>query len=113
MNIAAGSNYAFLLESVEGGEGVAKYSFIGAEPYMTLRGRGNQTIIQKNGTRETYEECATEYLQRHFRERQLANRSDLTPFAGGAVGYLGYRAANWFEPALNRQASSATQSDWD
>lgn len=112
-NVAGNSNHAFLLESVEGGEGVAKYSFIGAEPYMIMRGRGNQIVIDKNGSRETHEGSAAEYLQRHFRERRLANRSDLAPFAGGAVGYMGYRAANWFEPALNRQPESATLSEWD
>lgn len=113
MKVADESNHAFLLESVEGGEGVARYSFIGAEPYMIMRGRGNQITIEKNGSRETHAECAADYLQRHFRERKLANRSDLAPFAGGAVGYMGYRAANWFEPALNRQAESANQSEWD
>jgi anthranilate synthase component 1 len=112
-NIVGDSKHAFLLESVEGGEGVAKYSFIGAAPYMIMRGRGNQIVIDKNGSRETHEGSAAEYLQRHFRERNLANRSELAPFAGGAVGYMGYRAANWFEPALNRQAQSSTQSEWD
>jgi anthranilate synthase component 1 len=113
INVAGKSEYAFLLESVEGGEGIARYSFIGGEPHMVLRGRGNESIIQKNGTRETYDESAAAYLQRHFRERKLANRSDLAPFAGGAVGYLGYRAAHWFEPALNRQPTSTSQSEWD
>jgi len=113
MKVAGDSSHAFLLESVEGGEGVAKYSFIGAEPYMIMRGRGNQIVIDKNGLRETHDESAAEYLQRHFRERKLANRSDLAPFAGGAVGYMGYRAANWFEPALNKQAQSTTPSEWD
>ncbi len=113
VNVAGSARYAFLLESVEGGEGVAKYSFIGADPFMIIRGRGNETIIEKRGERETRTESAAEYLQRHFRERQLANRSDLAPFAGGAVGYLGYRAANWFEPALNRQTESTVESGWD
>ncbi len=113
VNVAGSARYAFLLESVEGGEGVAKYSFIGADPYMIIRGRGNKTIIEKNGSHETHAESAAEYLQRHFRERQLANHNDLAPFAGGAVGYLGYRAANWFEPALNRQAESTIESGWD
>ncbi|MDQ2920728.1 MAG: hypothetical protein M3R52_03805, partial [Acidobacteriota bacterium] len=62
LNVAGHSNYAFLLESVEGGEGVAKYSFIGADPYMMIRGRGNETIIEKNGSRETHAESAAEYL---------------------------------------------------
>jgi anthranilate synthase component 1 len=113
VNIAGSARYAFLLESVEGGEGVAKYSFIGADPHMIIRGRGNETIIEQNGSRETHAQPAAEYLQRHFRERKLANLTDLAPFAGGAVGYLGYQAANWFEPALNREAERPTKSESD
>ncbi len=108
MTVAGQSHYAFLLESVEGSEGVAKYSFIGADPYMIVRGRGNETLINRSGVLETRSECATEFLQRHFREHQLASRNDLVPLAGGAVGYLGYRAANWFEPALRRRGASVS-----
>ena len=111
MSIAGRSDYAFLLESVEGSEGVAKYSFIGADPYMIVRGRGDETVINRGGILETRSECATEFLQRHFREHQLAGRSDLVPLAGGAVGYLGYRAANWFEPALQRHGASVSRAD--
>lgn len=113
VTVAGSASKAFLLESVEGGEGVAKYSFIGADPYMIIRGRGNQTFVERNGTSETRDEPAAEYLQRHFRERKLANRSHLTPFAGGAVGYLGYQAANWFEPALNRQTETKNTNESD
>jgi len=113
VNVAGSARNAFLLESVEGGEGVAKYSFIGANPYMLVRGRGNQTFVERNGSSETHTESAAEYLQRHFRERKLANRSNLPPFAGGAVGYLGFQAANWFEPALNRQTARETNESDD
>src|SRR6267142_6642854 len=113
VNVTGSASYAFLLESVEGGEGVARFSFIGADPHMIIRGRGNETFIEQNGSLETHAESASEYLQRHFRERKLANRTDLAPFAGGAVGYLGYRAANWFEPALNREAERPTRSESD
>jgi anthranilate synthase component 1 len=110
MNVAGSARYAFLLESVEGGEEVAGYSVIGADPHMIVRGRGDETIVERSGALETRFERATEYLKRHFSERKLANRTDLAPFAGGAVGYLGYRAANWFEPALNRDGKRASQS---
>lgn len=105
VNIAGSARYAFLLESVEGGEGVAKYSFLGADPYMIVRGRGDVTMVEREGATETFSECAMDYLRRHFRQNRLARRIDLGPFAGGAVGYLGYRASNWFEPALNKQRS--------
>jgi len=113
VNVAGSARNSFLLESVEGGEGVAKYSFIGADPYMIVRGRGNQTIVERNGSSETHAESAAEYLQRHFRERKLANRNNLPPFAGGAVGYLGYQAATWFEPALKRQTENTDPNKSD
>ncbi len=100
MRIAGESQYSFLLESVEGGERIARYSFLGAEPEMIVRGKGMQTIVERDGKTETYPAFATEWVRDYFRGRSLARRPGLVPFAGGAVGYLGYDAAQWFEPAL-------------
>lgn len=100
MRIANDTPYAFLLESVEGGERIARYSFLGADPEMIVRGRGMQTIVERNGETEVFPGVATEWVRDYFRERALARRPGLAPFAGGAVGYLGYDAARWFEPAL-------------
>jgi anthranilate synthase component 1 len=100
MRIAGDSPYAFLLESVEGGERIARYSFLGAEPEMIVRGKGMQTIVERDGKTESFLQVATEWVRDYFRGRSLARRSGLVPFAGGAVGYLGYDAAQWFEPAL-------------
>lgn len=102
VNIAGDARYAFLFESVEGGQTVANYSFVGAEPYMVVRGRGQQITIERNGVTETRAECLPEFLRRHFTENRLASELDLGPLAGGAVGYFGYGAAKWFEPALQR-----------
>jgi anthranilate synthase component 1 len=111
MCIAGNSPYAFLLESVEGGERIARYSFFGVEPQMIVRGRGLQTFVERNGKTETYPIVAKDWVRDYFRERILAQRSGLAPFAGGAVGYLGYDAAAWFEPVLKTddQDSSDTQ----
>ena len=100
MRIAESSPYSFLLESVEGGERIARYSFLGAEPEMIVRGKGLQTIVERNGKTESYPTIATEWVRDYFHGRSLARRPGLVPFAGGAVGYLGYDAAQWFEPAL-------------
>lgn len=102
MRIADDKPYSFMLESVEGGERVARYSFLGVKPYMILRGRGNQTVIEKNGESETLEGVhPLTYLREHFRDRELAKRAELPPFAGGAVGYFAYDAVKWFEPVLD------------
>lgn len=100
MRVAGDSPYAFLLESVEGGERIARYSFLGVDPEMIVRGKGMQTIVERDGKTESFPIVATEWVRDYFRGRSLARRSGLVPFAGGAVGYLGYDAAQWFEPAL-------------
>src|ERR687896_1279515 len=63
MRIADNAPYAFLLESVEGGERVARYSFLGAEPEMVVRGRGGQTIIERGGVREVRAVRAPEFVR--------------------------------------------------
>ena len=111
LRIAGDAPHAFLLESIEGGERLARYSFIGANPWMIARGRGNETTVQRDGQPEMLDQNAIEFLREHFRGRRLAHRAALTPFAGGAVGYLAYDAARWFEPVLARDGDSAESSD--
>ncbi len=100
MCLAGDSPNSFLLESVEGGERIARYSFLGADPEMIVRGRGKHTFVEREGKLEIHEMWATDWVREYFRERMLARRPGLAPFAGGAVGYLGYDAAGWFEPVL-------------
>lgn len=101
LRIAGEAPYAFLLESIEGGERVARYSFLGANPWMVARGRGGKTIVDKGGEREVREQNAIEFLREYFAGKNLAQRSGLAPLSGGAVGYLAYDAARWFEPVLD------------
>jgi anthranilate synthase component 1 len=96
--IAEHSDYAFLLESVEGGEQVGRYSFLGKDPFLIVRARGGKTIIDRAG--ETTESDAE--LIPTLRELMAGFHSPFVPglprFTGGAVGYLTYDAAAWFEP---------------
>ncbi len=101
LRVAGGAGHAFLLESVEGGERIARYSFIGAEPELVVRGRGDVTYVERRGEVEELRGVrATDYLREYFNSRTLARRAGLAPMAGGAVGYLTYDAARWFEPVL-------------
>jgi anthranilate synthase component 1 len=103
LRVAEGAPYAFLLESIEGGERVARYSFIGANPEMVVRGCGDDTLIEKGGKWEMLKGVrATDFAREHFRDRELARRGGLAPLSGGAVGYLSYEAARWFEPRLEK-----------
>lgn len=102
--------YAFLLESVEGGERVARYSFIGAAPDIIIRGQGHKTLVEKDGTSTEHDVNAVEFLRAYFQHRKLATRPGLAPLAGGAVGFLGYDASLWFEPVLQTPERHASPS---
>ncbi|MBM7842964.1 anthranilate synthase component I [Herpetosiphon giganteus] len=101
LKVAQG-HYSFLLESVEGGEQIGRYSFIGCEPHLIIRGLGQQSIIETaNGERTSYDDLTTlDQLERLVVGSQKANpapQPDLPRFTGGAVGFLGYETVRTFE----------------
>src|SRR5689334_11768833 len=110
LKIAEHSDYAFLLESVEGGEQVARYSFLGKDPFLILRSREGKTIIDRAGQTSESEQPFIATL----RELMAGYHSPFVPglprFTGGAVGYLGYDAAAWFEP-VDLQSTTAIDEE--
>lgn len=102
LKIAEHSDYAFLLESVEGGEHVGRYSFLGKDPFLVVRGTGAETQIEQAGSTTTHEEPLMKVLRNLMAEYSSPYVADLPRFTGGAVGYWDYDAAEWFEPAVAR-----------
>jgi anthranilate synthase component 1 len=98
LKIAEHSDYAFLLESVEGGEQVARYSFLGKDPFLILRSRDGKTIIDRAGQRTESEHSFVATVRELMAGFHAPFVPGLPRFTGGAVGYLGYDAAAWFEP---------------
>ncbi|MEW6126766.1 MAG: anthranilate synthase component I [Acidobacteriota bacterium] len=89
--------FSFLLESVEGGEKVARYSFLGFDPHTIVRARqGRVTIESDNKTQETDQPMLT-VLRRLSGQHIPVKLPDMPPFVCGAVGYIGYDAVRWFE----------------
>ncbi|HUF23071.1 MAG TPA: anthranilate synthase component I [Vicinamibacterales bacterium] len=101
LKIAEHSDYAFLFESVEGGEHVARYSFLGKDPFLVLRAREGRTMIDRAGTRTEADEPFVDVLRRIMNEFRSPFVPGLPRFTGGAVGFIGYDAAPVFEPALS------------
>jgi anthranilate synthase component 1 len=99
LKIAEHSDYAFLLESVEGGEHVGRYSFLGKDPFLVLRGRTGRTTIAQAGAETERSEPFIDVLRELVAEFQAPLVPELPRFTGGAVGYLDYEAAEWFVPA--------------
>src|SRR5690348_6539078 len=102
LSIAAGEPNSFLLESVEGGEKVGRYTFLGMKPYMILRARGGEVTLERGKKRERLEGSAFKALDRLLREHKPARVPGLPPFTAGAVGYFAHDAVRQLEklPAL-------------
>src|SRR5262245_136013 len=107
LKIAEHSDYAFLLESVEGGEHVGRYSFLGKDPFLILRGRRGETLIERAGVTETSARPFVDTLRELMNGFQSPFVPGLPRFTGGAVGYLGYDTAASFEPATMRSGEPA------
>ena len=107
LKIAEHADYAFLLESVEGGEHVGRYSFLGKDPFLILRARDGKTTIDRGGQTTESDRPFIETLRRLMADFRSPFVPDLPRFTGGAVGYLGYGAATWFEPVLGDLGGSA------
>ncbi len=90
--------WSFLLESVEGGQHLARYSFIGAEPYLTLRFANGAAQAIQAGYKQTqkYTDPLT-VLGSYLSDYRPVRLPDLPRFVGGAVGYLSYETAGCFE----------------
>jgi anthranilate synthase component 1 len=94
--------YSFLLESVEGSERWARYSFLGSQPRRIFKARGNQIEIIENGKSKKLESPAPlrvlEELMQGYRPVAVAG---VPPFFGGALGYVAYDAVEQFHEIKN------------
>lgn len=99
--------YAFLLESVEGGEKWARYSFLGSDPLMVLSAKDGRITLRRAGARAPErlpDGNPLEALRDLLRQFQPVSVPGLPRFQGGAVGYLAYDMVRHMEriPAATR-----------
>jgi anthranilate synthase component 1 len=91
--LATTGRNAFLLESVEGGELAARYSFVGSDPFRVVELRSGEVFVDGAPVPGS----PVEVLRRATNLGEVAPVDDLPPFAGGAMGYLGYDAVRVVE----------------
>jgi anthranilate synthase component 1 len=94
LRVAANEPEAFLLESVEGGEHVGRYTFIGVRPYRTMTAKDGHITVTEGRSRRSYEgDIFTELkaaLDKETPAQPVGSLSGLPPFTGGAVGFFAY-----------------------
>ncbi|HYF50279.1 MAG TPA: anthranilate synthase component I [Planctomycetota bacterium] len=112
------SDYAFLLESVERGERIGRYSFVGSAPEVIFRGhvlpQPGYTLERPGGASERHSGDPLLALEKYLAENAAIPAGEgvpVPPFSGGGVGYLGYDVIRLVEPRLNTPPSKAGVSD--
>ena len=93
-------NYAFLLESVEGGENIARYSFLGSQPSVLFHSKGHQVTIEyleKGETIVQEHEDPLRALEELMQNYRPVDSEELPKFHGGAVGYMSYDMVRFVE----------------
>ncbi|MFH0954313.1 MAG: anthranilate synthase component I [Verrucomicrobiota bacterium] len=107
------ASHTFLLESVEGGENVGRYSFIGGAPRAILRAYGRRVTLQDaSGLEQVLDADADplEALKRYMARFRPVRDPALPRFTGGAVGFLGYDCVSFFEQKVPTRTDNALRA---
>jgi anthranilate synthase component I len=104
LRIARDAKYSFLLESVEGGETIARYTFAGANPTEVFRARGRVCTLATGDKQVQFDEDPVEQLRRLTNRFRPVRVPELPPLIAGAIGYFAYDMVRLVEkiPATGR-----------
>ena len=95
--IAEKEPHAFLLESIERGVQIGRYTFLGARPYMRVRASAGKVEVERNGRTEKRAGNVFQVVKETLRAHRLAAVPGLPPFTAGAVGYFAYDVVRQLE----------------
>lgn len=115
--VCAGQPYSFLLESVEGGETLARYSLLGCDPLWVLEAKGDPsekqryctTQTHRDGTQKRFEGDPFNALSECLAPYHPVKLPQLPPGIGGLFGFWGYELIHWIEPRV--PVYSASEAD--
>src|SRR5271156_3160356 len=97
LRVASDEPQSFLLESVEGGEKVGRYTFIGVRPYRTILSRGSSIVIDEHGKSRSMQGDIFALLKELLAGHTPAHIPGLPPFTSGAVGFFAYDVVRQIE----------------
>jgi anthranilate synthase component 1 len=99
--VCAGQPYSFLLESVEGGERIGRYSLLGCDPLWVLEARGNTTTqTYRDGSTQVFTGDPFAALAQCLEPYHPVKLPQLPPGIGGLFGFWGYELIHWIEPRV-------------
>jgi len=103
LKLSSDSENSFLLESVEGGETLARYSFIGANPIFIATGNDERVIVGDKSDSHIIDTSMIAFLRDHFAKYKVHEDGELPSFIGGAIGVMNFGCSSWFEPSLKNK----------
>jgi anthranilate synthase component 1 len=104
-------SHSFLLESVEGGERVGRYTFFGIDPFQIVSSRGDCITLRRGAERQEETGNVFEFLRRLGARYHSVTIPGLPPFTAGAVGYVSYEAVRMLERLPPRVAPDVDLED--
>ena len=109
-----GGTPAFLLESVEGGEKWARYSFLGSRPSKVIKGRDRTIEVIESGKspRVFDTDNPMDWIKKELSNYRPVEVSGLPRFFGGLVGYIGYDMVKFFEPLRQKEKTGLGLPDF-
>lgn len=104
--------YSYLLESVEGEEFVARYSFLGSSPALIFQSKGNQIkIIQGRKVKTFKSQDPLEEIKKLMQQYKFVPVKGLPRFCGGLVGFMGYGMVRFFEDIEDKNTNDLKAPD--
>ncbi|HBB33178.1 MAG TPA: anthranilate synthase component I [Cyanobacteria bacterium UBA8803] len=99
--VCAGQPYSFLLESVEGGDNLGRYSLLGCDPLWVLETRGDRTTLtHRDASVTVFEGDPFDTLANCLQPHHPVKLPQLPPGLGGLFGFWGYELIRWIEPRV-------------
>jgi anthranilate synthase component 1 len=96
------SGYSFLFESTEKNDVLGRFSFVGIEPRVVIQSYGREIRLVEHGDEQRFDTTTDplDEIRKLMAGYRFVSHPELPRFAGGAVGFLGYEAINFFEPKV-------------
>ena len=111
LKLRSKKHQSFLLESVEGEDNIARYSFIGNNPIITVSTTGEYITVKEGNNKKKIKKNVFNHLEEIIKKYKQPKLNELPDFTGGYVGFLGYENISLIENSINFSNNSNLEYD--